>query len=411
VALLVLGQSTIEGRVSQIPINVEASCAQHPRLKPGNALPRNGQTRVSQQRLFTLSSLWLQDDAKDEFRTFAQTQLLWNTLNLQYAAYLIFEPNQLTTDAVHEKLTQLSEVVGVGLGMAAMCAQFEINLNRFRRFMTHGSSTRRVDYEYYSGGQRFFHETKGTTYDTTVQGMCDDIAQQKDQTLQYVANQAAQNISGALIEIAGCTGSVALYRHTQRANFSSLITLIDPPPADSENTRAPSESDELACVLRYYQNFYAATHSSLQNEGSLGLAEWLAQVAGGLEKGQSAPTSAPTNLRSRARVTEPGVPDSLYRGTIFDARLARRSILSFPTFEAANASIPAPVTFLGVSQEVTDLVQGCQWNDLLTYSDSGSTLEPRDGTDISESGIMSKRIDSEEINEESRRNFRLLKRI
>ncbi len=397
--------------MAQIPINVEASCAQHPRLKPGNALPRNGQTRVSQQRLFTLGSLWLQDDAKDEFRTFARTQLLWNTLNLQYAAYLTFEPQQLTTDAVSEKLTKLSEVVGIGLGIAAMCAQFEVNLNRFRRFMTAGSSTRRVDFEYYSGGQRFFHETKGTTYDTSVQGMCIDIAQQKDQTQQYVADQAAQNVGAAPIAIAGCTGSVALYRHTQRTNFSSLITLIDPPPADLEGTRAPSESDELACVLRYYQNVYAATHSTLQNEGSLGLAEWLAQVASGLEDGQPAPTSAPANLRVHARVTEPGVPESLYRGTIFDARLARRSVLSFPTFEVANESIPAPVTFLGVSQEVTDLVQGCQWDDLLAYLDSGSTLENRDGIDISESGIMSKHIDSDEINEESRRNFPSLKRI
>jgi hypothetical protein len=397
--------------MAQIPINVEASCAQHPRLKPGNALPRNGQTRVTQQRLFTLGSLWLQDDAKAEFRTFAQTQLLWDTLNLQYSAYLIFEPQQLTTDAVGEKLTQLSEVVGVGLGIAAMYAQFEVNLNRFRRFVTVGSHTRRVDFEYYSGGQRFFHETKGTTYATSVQRMCDDIADQKNQTQQYVADQASQHASGTSIGIAGSTGSVALYRHTQRTELSSLITLIDPPPVDLEGTRSPSESDELACVLRYYQNFYSVTHSSLQNEGSLGLAEWLAQVASGLEKGQPAPTSPPPNLRVRARLTEPGLPESLYRGTIFDARLARRSVLSFPTFEAANESIPAPVTFLGVSQEVTNLVQGCQWNDLLAYSDSGSNSELRDGIDISESGIMSKRIDSEEINEESRRSFRSLKSI
>jgi hypothetical protein len=391
--------------MTQISINVEASCSKHPRLKPGNALPRNGQTRVSQQRLFTLVSLWLQDDAKDEFRTLAQTQILWNTLNLQYAAYLTFEPQQLTTDAAGEKLTKLSEVVGVGLGIAAMCAQFEVNLNRFRRFMTIGSSTRRVDFEYYSGNQRFFHETKGTTYDTSVQGMCDDIADQKKQTKGYVAKQAIP------IAIAGCTGSVALYRHTQRTNFSSLITLIDPPPADSEGTRASSESDELACVLRYYQNFYAATHSALQNGGVLGLAEWLAQVASGLEEGRPAPASAPANLRLRARLIEPGVPESLYRGTIFDARLARGSVFSFPTFDAANESIQAPVTFLGVSQEVTDLVQRCQWDDLLAYSDSGSNLEHLNGTDISESGIMSKRIDPDEINEESRRNFRSLRRI
>jgi hypothetical protein len=109
--------------------------------------------------------------------------------------------------------------------------------------------------------------------------------------------------------------------------------------------------------------------------------------------------------------TQCRVPESLYRGTIFDARLTRRSILSFPTFEAANESIPAPGTFLGVSQEVTDLVQRCQWDDSLAYSDSDSTLEHRNETDISESGIMSKRVDSDEINEGSRRDFLSLKRI
>lgn len=396
--------------MAQIPINVEASCGQHPRLKPGYDLPRNGQTRISQERLFSLGSLSLQNDKKIEFESYDETRHRWTALLALYGAYLTFEPQQVTTDAEGETLTKLSEIVGVALGMAAMCAQFEVNLNRFRKFMTPGSSTRRVDFEYYSGSQRFFHETKGTTYDPKVQGMCDDIGEQKEQTQDYVANYQVSPGAPAPLAISGCTGSVALYRHVLRTNFLSLITLIDPPTADTKGARPPSESDELACVLRYYQNFYAVTHPTIQNDRSLGIGQWLAQVADGLEHGRPAPDSAPANLRARARVTEPGATDSLYRGSYIDARLVKWNVIASPTFEVATERIRFPVTFLGVSQEVTALIQGCRWEDLLAYNDAGVALD-RDGIDVSESGIMSKRVDPEEVNEESRRSFASLKRL
>jgi len=234
--------------------------------------------------------------------------------------------------------------------------------------------------------------------------MCNGIDAQKSDTQTFVANQPNQ------AAISGCTGSIAQYQHVDRTHFISQITLIDPPPPDSPDVRASSESDELASVLRYYQNFYAATHSSPRNDGLLRLADWLAQVASGLEEGRSAPTSAPSNLRTNARVMEPDVPDSLYRGTYFDARVTTRIVRTYPTFEEASARIAAPVTFLGVSQEVTELVQECRWDELLAYSDPGASLEHRDGTDVSESGVMSKRIDSEEIDASSRNEFRQLKR-
>ena len=82
--------------MAQIPINVEASCSQHPLLKQGAALPRVGQTRVSQQRLFTLGSLWLQDNKKAQFRNYKATQAAWSFLNMRYATYLAFSAQQLT---------------------------------------------------------------------------------------------------------------------------------------------------------------------------------------------------------------------------------------------------------------------------------------------------------------------------
>jgi len=391
--------------MSQIPINVEASCAAHPLLKAGSALPRIGQVRVSQQRLFSLGSLWLQDNKKAQFRTWKQTRDAWGFLNMRYAAYLTFSAQQIITDAETELLTDLSEVVGVALGVAAMNAQFNVNLNRFRKFATPGASTKRLDFEYYSGNQRFFHETKGTTYDTRVQGLCDAIDAQKSQTQTYVSNQSGQ------VAISGCTGSIAQYRHVDRTHFISQITLIDPPPPDQEGARRPSESDELACVLRYYQNFYAATHS-LPREGRLiGLADWLAQVASGLEGGGTAPTSAPPNLRVTARVGEPDVPYSLYRGTFFDARLTRRSLLTFRTFAEASRRMESPVNFVGVSDDVTSLIRECRWTDLLAYSNPDASAVPRSNTEILESGIMTKKVEAEETNAGSEKAFRDLQKV
>jgi len=391
--------------MSQIPINVETSCAAHPLLKAGSALPRIGQVRVSQQRLFSLGSLWLQDNKKAQFRTLKQTRNVWGFLNMRYAAYLTFSQQQITTDAETELLTDLSEVVGVALGVAAMNSQFKLNLNRFRKFSTPGASTKRLDFEYYSGNLRFFHETKGTTYETRVQRLCDDIDAQKSQTRTYVSNQSGQ------IAISGCTGSIAQYRHVKRSYFISQITLIDPAPPDQEGARRPLESDELACVLRYYQNFYAATHSQPHGGRLIGLADWLAGVASALEDGGTAPTSAPPNLRVNARVGEPDVPDSLYRGTFFDARLTRRSLLTFRTFAEASRRMAAPVNFVGVSDDVTSLIRECRWTDLLAYSDLTSNAVQQSGTEILESGIMTKKVESEEIDVGSKRAFRGLQKV
>ncbi len=395
----------------QIPINVEASCGQHPRLKAGDALPRNGQAVVSQERLFALGTLTLQNRDKAGLATFELAQQRWTALQSLYADYLTFEPQQLITDADPETLTRLSEVVGVALGIAALDAELDIEINRFQRFRATGR-TRRVDFEYYADGQRFFHETKGTTYETSVQGMCNDIGKQKDQTLDYLAKAPVCSANSLPVAIAGCTGSVALYRHVNRSGISSLITLIDPPPERDQGARAASESDELACVLRSYQNFYRATHPTFQNARSLVMAQWLGRVIESLNNGQPAPTEAPADLIVRARSTEPQVSDSLYRGSWFDARLARRSVLKYETFEEATRTITAPVTFVGISREVTELLRRCMWDDLLSYRDRhAATSAEHDGVEILSSGVLSKRIDPAVVNDESRKSFASLKRI
>lgn len=149
--------------MSTISITVEQSCSAHPRLRPGAAPPRSATIRVSQQRLFELGSLWLQDNGISKFKTLEQTRRGWERLRWQYTDYLDFSNNQITTRTDGEKLKGLSEIVGVGLGVAAVYGHFRVNLNRFRRFIA-SASTKRVDFEFYSSSARFFHEAKGTTY-------------------------------------------------------------------------------------------------------------------------------------------------------------------------------------------------------------------------------------------------------
>ena len=397
--------------MSQIKIEVEPSCAPHSGLRPGAAPPRNSFTRINPERLFTLGSLWLQNNKKPGRRTYKETRLRWNSLHNIYADYLYFQPNELDTDAEGEDLTRLSEIVGVAMGMAAMLIEFNVNLNRFSRFTTPGSKKKRVDFEYYSGSRRYFHETKGTTNPNTASNMRGDIAAKKQQSLQYVADQQKAGNVVQQAAISGSTGSIALYRHVSDTTFETQITLIDPPAEELANARPAGEADELACVLGYYQNFYKVTHPNVRNVRSFYIAEWLWEIIADLSQGKNAPRRAPRNLRVIPHLAEPDVPDSPYKGAIFDARIAWRSIKKFPTFEEATNAIPRPVTFLGVSQRVTDLIRACDWTGLLEFHDPGQFTDEIDGVDISDSGIMSRRIDPQTVNPDSEKAFLSMKRF
>lgn len=359
--------------------------------------------RVSQRRLFSLGSLWLQDNDVAKFKTLEQTQLGWEHLHWQYADYLTFSNDQIQTSASGEKLSKLSEIIGVGLGVGAIYAQFRVNLNRFRRFMA-PASTKRVDFEFFSSSARFFHETKGTTYESKVPIMRAEIMQQKQETAAYIGTLPAS------VAIAGSTGSIALYRHQDRTSFDTSITLIDPPADGPTDARPASEADELACVLRYYQNFYSITHMNNQNPTSLMLTDWLRQIAGQLEMGRSAPSIAPKRLYARGRTRDPETGSSEYWGTIFDARIARASITTYASFDEASEKIKDPVTFLGVSQEVTDIIRRAQWERLLIYTDGNAALEHRDGVEITESGILTRRLEPGEYDQASRSEFNRLRR-
>lgn len=361
--------------------------------------------------MFTLGSLYLQDSEKAKFKTYRETRKLWGILHAQYAEYLKFEPTEITTDAGPELVGKLSEVVGIGLGMAAMVAEFNVNLNRFNKFMAPGWGYKRVDFEYYAGSQRFFHETKGTTGEQTATAMRYDIDQKKSDSLAYVAGKQQTGSTAQPVGISGSTGSIALYRKISNKEPLTRIILVDPPAADVENARPGSEADELACVLRYYRNFYKVTHPAMENLPGPSIAKWLDEVASGLSLGQSAPRAAPLNLQVRPHMGVPDRPDLAYQGTVFDARITWRNVAKSPSLEAATAKIHHPVTFLGVSKAVTELIISCNWKDLLSFHDRGEITNEVEGLDISGSGIMSMRLEPESFNEESKKAFLSMKKV
>jgi hypothetical protein len=356
--------------------------------------------------------LTLQTSTKPTLARYELVEERWTSLQGIYADWLQFEADQIVTDATGETLTKLSEIVGVALGIAALDAEFQIQINRFERFNPGGSS-RRVDFGYFADGKRFFHETKGTTYDQKVQEMCDSIASQKESTLETLGSMVPA--PGALpVAVSGLTGSVSLYRHNTRPTTSCLITLIDPPVSPQAGTRRATEADELACVLRYYRNFYRVTLPMLRNIRLFRLDQWLDQVIDDLDVGLPAPRLAPNNLRTNARVRDPLNPDSPYAGAFFDARFARRSLLRYDNLRQATARIQSPIAFLGVSDLITEMIRQCRWNDLLSYRDplAGTQSDRVNDREILESGVLCEKVEPDELDlDDSPTKFDTMRKI
>lgn len=371
----------VSKNVSSITYSVGLSCKHHPLLKHSSC-PRTGQIRLNPQRLFAVGSLKLLD-AKAR-PTYRDTEPLWQSLHAIHNVYLTFDQNGITTFAEGEHLEEVGEVVGIACGVVALRREIDINLNRFRQ-VEQQDAKKRLDFEFVKDGKRFFHEAKGTTYPSKGSSCEHDIVAKKNDT------KCRCNEPGKGPAFSGATGSITVFRHVNRSHSCS-ISIVDPVPP--ERKTPPRQHDELSSVLRYYQSVYNVTHFRPRNIGLIGLSRWLSDVVGDLEAGQEPPSHAPQGLVAKGRISEPGVPGSDYKGTYFDARIAHASIERYASFDAASATLPSPVTFLGVSQRVTDLIVQCQWDDVLQFSDPNATelSDVNNGFDVTDSGVLTKSI-------------------
>ncbi|MCU1250073.1 MAG: hypothetical protein JWQ49_3102 [Edaphobacter sp.] len=381
---------------SKIKVRIEESCKAHPLFSVGSSVPRTAELEVSPRRLFGFGSLALQNPDVEGRRTPAEAEGLWSSLNELYGVFLEFTANNITASPPAEDLIKLSEYVGVGCGLAALCEQLDLNVNRISRFIV-GGTQRRADFEFYSGGNRFFHETKGTTHKKRITGLRKDIKAQKGGTVAYCAANGP--------EVAASSGSVALYRHTSRNDFASEVIFIDPPTGDQPGAREVRTEDELICVLNYYKNIYALTYRQAPGRRLVNIATWVSQIIGRLREGFEPPTSAPQSLFATPRLTERH-REANYAGTILDSRTTIESARKYKDFEEASRNERAPVRFVGLAEDVTSLIRACDWGGLLAYRQVGEQgAKDNANTELLSSGVIIRDIEGEEELEAASRNL------
>jgi hypothetical protein len=344
--------------ITTIVVTIESSCANHPLMTMGAKLPSQNNLTITPEVLFGVGSLRCQS-ADLELYSYDDTVQLWQSLHQIYGRYLTLLGVKVAAVAKGELLRDISEFVGVSYGLLALHREFAVPLNRIRRFTPEGQG-KRVDFEFFINNARYFHETKGTTIPGNIAVMRNKILQQKFST-KARCNRKGQTPAS------GITGSIAIYPHRDRPTTVPEVLLIDPPVNANSKTQNIRATEDLITVLRYYQTFFAVTHLAPTDRRRISLARWIASIIRNLNRGGAAPTEAPSNLESRPRVSEPGAETSRFKGTIFDARIARRNVTRFRNFEQATRSIFTPRTFVGVSQDVTGLITQCRWNELLAY--------------------------------------------
>jgi hypothetical protein len=388
--------------MTTIPVHVDKSCAKHSLLMSALLPPQVIEIKISRQDLFNHASLMLQDSKILGRRTFRQTKKMWLNLSEREGIYLRFTNRNLMAKAAArtEDVTDLSKIVGVGCGLFALTKAFNVNINRFARFDPTDNVMRRMDFEFYVGKRRYFHEAKGTTSEKTASSDRRDIKEQKGSTSAYCRKNGPS--------MAGRTGSIVIYKKTGAKDISTRVILLDPPSAgDGEAT----ESDELSAVLNYYRNIYSSTHTDYLNSSRISIPTWLSRVMEGLHRGASLPEQAPENINLTARVHELGPNESEYAGTIFDRRLTDRSLRTSVNFDDATRKTPSPYRFVGVAAEVTERIVSCQWNRVLEFSDPNSLEISILGTSILASGVMVRDLPGNELWErESRRAFESLQK-
>ena len=128
---------------------------------------------------------------------------LWASLFNIYCRYLEISNGQLAAIVAEEHLKDISEFIGIAYGILALTSEFSVELNRIQRFTPTGRK-KRVDFEFVVGGSRYFHETKGTTYENRVSKLRQDILKQKSSTRDYCAKPGQTPATA-------CTGSIALH--------------------------------------------------------------------------------------------------------------------------------------------------------------------------------------------------------
>lgn len=357
------------------PIMIDSSCAGHPLLRPqyaALALPAWAGVTLSPKKLFGYAAMKLQDAAFPDVATYDTVRRKANSMIDLYGRRLTYQPAGMSVAGDTETKATLSELVGIGVGLAAACKVFQVNPNRISRFIS-SRTGKRMDYEFVVRNRRYLHEVRGTTSVGTKGTMVADVAPKK-------AAPASQGY-------AAHSGVVTLY--SQGGN-NDYAVVLDPPAEGGQ----VGERDELAVLLEYYHNVYRLTHTApafLER-----IQSWLARHHAG--ERQPPPRRPSANEILRPRVTTESREWGAIGGTIYDARILPEAVRAYETFDSASEAISQPTWLVGTLAPLDGIIRAGDWEGLLEYeADFGTQNRERDAVALP-SGfvVMSVRLTEEE---------------
>lgn len=375
-----------------MPVLVERNCIAHPLLRPDlrMRLPVCTVVSLAPKKLFGYAAMKLQDASNPRVATYQQMRTKAESYVDMFGHALDCLSTGISVNADSETTGYVSELVGIGAGLAAACKVFDVNPNRVSRFLG-TTSGKRMDYVMTARGRRCLLEVRGTTGVSTRTRMITEVAPKKTS----IASQG----------YAAYAGAVTLYSQGPRSDY---VTIVDPPGEGGLS----SELDEFASMFEYYHNVYRLTHSS--GPFCRYLESWLKLYRSGRNHRLPAPPTRAEIPRPRVSEEIPGL--GRIRGTMFDLRILPSSIARFRTFGEATSGIDKPTWLVGTEESLDEIVSAGRWSQLLEYrsraaegTDDHIEEHPRDGVLISGFAIANMRLASAET-DATKSEFRSLRR-
>jgi hypothetical protein len=326
-------------------ITIDASCSHHPLLPVSvrSNLPKYDYIKISPLKLYGYASMHVQDPSRAGVSNYAEVRTKANSILDLYGHGLSFGNNSISVTCDPEIKTKLSEMVGVGAGLAASCKIFGINPNRISRFIQSGKG-KRMDFIATKSGASFLIETRGTTSSKKHSSMIKEVGPKKTSPLSsgYTA------YSGA-ITLFGISNSTTIDR----------ITVVDP-----IGDGAPkSELDEISSMVKHYASILKLTHFRSQFISEL--ETWYNNY--NLGDITLHPPAIQRGVTLRARYTDDIDGIGKVCGTIFDHRTLKSTVNAVDSFRMATELYKKPTILMGLHREVVDLIKRGAWKDLLSY--------------------------------------------
>jgi hypothetical protein len=144
--------------------------------------------------------------------------------------YISLKPSAVVTNARGESAIKISEIIGVGVGLAYATKLLSVVANRVKKIGRDGTK-KRLDFEILKDGKRYEVETRSTSYSSSINRMLTEVlakkAEQEDTAIRF--------------------GAVTLSRSPDDTG-QSYISVCD----DNDETRVTTEKYRITDFINYY---------------------------------------------------------------------------------------------------------------------------------------------------------------